>query len=69
MFATGQASDTIAQLLPCTNDTDGSPNVTATPFLVDKLMHERKHRPWRVHRAGAVLDEIISSAGGAASEQ
>ncbi|MET8876866.1 hypothetical protein [Nocardia sp. NPDC004604] len=72
MFAAGLASDTIARLLSCTNDTDGSPNATATPFLVDNLVHERK-RIGRaledMHRACAVLDEIISSAGGAASEQ
>ncbi|WP_433728420.1 MerR family transcriptional regulator [Nocardia sp. CA-129566] len=72
MFAAGLASDTIAQLLPCTNDTDGTPNATATPFLVDKLMQERR-RIGRaledMHRACAVLDEIISSAGGEVSEQ
>jgi DNA-binding transcriptional MerR regulator len=72
MFAAGLGSDTIAQLLPCTHDTDGTPNATATPFLVDQLMRERR-RIGRaledMHRACEVLDDIIRSAGGEVPEQ
>ncbi|WP_433681263.1 hypothetical protein [Nocardia sp. CA-119907] len=47
-------------------------NATATPFLSDKLVQERRllgRALEDMHRACAVLDEIISSAGEEVSEQ
>ncbi|MFI6362673.1 MerR family transcriptional regulator [Nocardia sp. NPDC050630] len=72
MFAAGIGSDTVSQLLPCIHDADGTPNELATPFLVDKLAEERRRIDQAMtdlHRAGAVLDEIIRAAGGAQPEQ
>ncbi|MEV0337895.1 MerR family transcriptional regulator [Nocardia sp. NPDC050713] len=69
MFAAGLTSDTIAELLPCIHDTDGSPSAEATPFLVEKLTEERARidRALRdLHRTCEVLDSVIRAAGGEA---
>ncbi|WP_330251974.1 MerR family transcriptional regulator [Nocardia sp. NBC_00565] len=72
MFAAGIGSDTVAELLPCIHDVDGTPNELATPFLVDKLGEERRRIDQAMtdlHRAGVVLDDIIRAAGGENAEQ
>lgn len=65
MFAAGMHSDTIGQLLPCIHDADGTPNASATPFLVDKLTEERARIDQAMRdlqRTSEVLDCIIGAA-------
>ncbi|WP_067467405.1 MerR family transcriptional regulator [Nocardia amamiensis] len=68
MFAAGLHSDTIGELLPCIHDVDGTPNVQATPFLVEKLTEERARIDQALRdlrRTSEVLDGVIRAAGGA----
>lgn len=67
LFAAGLNSATMAQLLPCIHDEDGTPNASATPFLLESLVAERRRidsclRDLEVTRG--VLDEVIAAAGG-----
>lgn len=67
MFAAGLHSRTLAELLPCIHDEDGSPNATATPFLVDTLTAERARIDACIkdlYRTRAALDDVISAAAG-----
>ncbi|QIS23745.1 MerR family transcriptional regulator [Nocardia terpenica] len=67
MFAAGLHSSTVAELLPCINDTDGTPNATATPLLTKTLAAERDRIDSCIkdlHRTREVLDEVIRAAHG-----
>lgn len=67
MFAAGLHSRTMAELLPCIHDTDGTPNATATPFLAETLVAERERIDACIsdlHRTREVLDGVIQAAQG-----
>ncbi|MCC3318117.1 MerR family transcriptional regulator [Nocardia africana] len=67
MFAAGLHSRTIAELLPCVNDTDGTPAATATPWLTETLAAERQRIDACIKdliRTREVLDGVISAAQG-----
>ncbi|VFB00411.1 MerR family transcriptional regulator [Nocardia cyriacigeorgica] len=67
MFAAGLHSRTMAELLPCIHDADGTPNATATPFLAETLVAERERIDACIrdlHRTREVLDEVIQAAQG-----
>ena len=67
MFAAGLHSRTLAGLLPCINDSDGTPAETATPWLTETLAAERARIDASVQdllRTREVLDEVISAARG-----
>ncbi|MBF6159308.1 MerR family transcriptional regulator [Nocardia cyriacigeorgica] len=67
MFAAGLHSRTMAELLPCIHDVDGTPNATATPFLAETLVAERERIDACIrdlHRTREVLDEVIQAAQG-----
>ncbi|TLF60635.1 MerR family transcriptional regulator [Nocardia cyriacigeorgica] len=67
MFAAGLHSRTMAELLPCIHDADGTPNATATPFLAETLVAERDRIDACIrdlHRTREVLDEVIQAAQG-----
>ncbi|UFS98148.1 MerR family transcriptional regulator [Nocardia huaxiensis] len=70
MFAAGLHSATMAELLPCTHDRDGTPNAHTTPFLLAELSRQRAHLDACItdlHRAREVLDEVIAAAADAHS--
>ncbi|NKY85786.1 MerR family transcriptional regulator [Nocardia veterana] len=67
MFAAGLHSRTIAQLLPCIHDSDGTPAETATPWLTETLAAERTRIDACIKdliRTREVLDGVISAAQG-----
>ncbi|NEW38504.1 MerR family transcriptional regulator [Nocardia cyriacigeorgica] len=67
LFAAGLHSRTMAALLPCIHDADGSPNATATPFLAETLTAERDRIDAAIrdlHRTRDVLDGVIRAADG-----
>jgi DNA-binding transcriptional MerR regulator len=67
LLAAGLHSQKIAQLLPCMRDPDGAPNERATPALVRELTAERAridHLIADLITSRAVLDDVISTAGG-----
>lgn len=67
MFAAGLSSRTMADLLPCVDDVDGSPSAAATPQLVGLLVEERTRIDESIkdlQRARDVLDGVICAAGG-----
>ncbi|PXX66881.1 DNA-binding transcriptional MerR regulator [Nocardia tenerifensis] len=67
MFAAGLHSATVGELLPCIHDVDGTPNATATPFLVEKLTEERERIEQAMRdldRTREVLDGVIRAASG-----
>lgn len=67
MFAAGLHSRTMAELLPCIHDVDGTPNTPATPFLAETLVAERERIDACIrdlHRTREVLDEVIQAAQG-----
>ncbi|MEV5648114.1 MerR family transcriptional regulator [Nocardia sp. NPDC052254] len=67
MFAAGLHSRTLAELLPCINDYDGTPAATATPWLTETLAAERERIDAAMRdleRTRAVLDGVISAAQG-----
>ncbi|MFF0489019.1 MerR family transcriptional regulator [Nocardia sp. NPDC004068] len=69
MFAAGLHSRTLAELLPCVHDADGTPNARATPFLTETLAAERNRIDACIrdlHRTRDVLDGVIRAAEGAA---
>lgn len=67
MFAAGLTSRTLAELLPCIHDNDGTPNETATPWLAETLAAERDRIDAcleDLHRTREVLDGVIRAATG-----
>ncbi len=67
MFAAGLHSRTLAGLLPCINDYDGTPAETATPWLTETLAAERDRIDAAVKdllRTRDVLDGVINAAKG-----
>ncbi len=67
MFAAGLHSRTLAELLPCINDSDGTPAAPATPWLTETLAAERERINASVQdllRTRDVLDGVISVARG-----
>lgn len=65
MFAAGLSSRTIAELLPCVNDADGTPSDLATDLLVSELQAERARLDVCVAdlgRAQVALDAVIAAA-------
>ncbi|MFD5467970.1 MerR family transcriptional regulator [Kitasatospora sp. NPDC127059] len=69
LFAAGLRSKKIAELLPCMRDSDGAPNATATPRLVEELAAERDRIDQVITdliRSREVLDEVIETASGRA---
>ncbi|RKT17602.1 DNA-binding transcriptional MerR regulator [Streptomyces sp. 1114.5] len=67
LFAAGLHSRTIYKILPCMRDSDGGPNETATPLLVEELTAERERIDRMIGdllRSRAVLDEVIVNASG-----
>lgn len=67
MFAAGLHSRTLAELLPCINDSDGTPSETATPWLSETLAAERDRIDAcmkDLQRTREVLDDVISTARG-----
>lgn len=71
MFAAGLHSRTLAELLPCIHDTDGTPNETATPFLAKTLATERDRIDQQIkdlQRSREALDDVIRAAGPSAPE-
>ncbi|WP_280317711.1 MerR family transcriptional regulator [Nocardia wallacei] len=67
LFAAGLHSGTIAEMLPCIHDTDGTPSALATPWLTETLTAERARIDACIkdmHRAREVLDGVIRAAEG-----
>ncbi|MBF6328909.1 MerR family transcriptional regulator [Nocardia transvalensis] len=67
MFAAGLHSRTVAQLLPCIHDSDGTPNALATTLLTETLEAERDRIDASIkdlHRTREVLDGVIRAAHG-----
>ncbi|RDI63079.1 MerR family transcriptional regulator [Nocardia pseudobrasiliensis] len=67
MFAAGLHSRTLAELLPCIRDSDGSPSELATPLLTETLAAERDRIDASIrdlHRTREVLDGVIQAARG-----
>lgn len=67
MFAAGLPSRILAGLLPCINDSDGTPSAKATPWLTETLTAERARIDACIkdlHRTREVLDDVIRAAEG-----
>ncbi|MBF6176370.1 MerR family transcriptional regulator [Nocardia blacklockiae] len=67
LFAAGLHSRTIAELLPCIHDTDGTPSALATPWLTETLAAERARIEDSIkdlRRAREVLDGVLRAAEG-----
>ena len=65
LYAAGLTSPTIAHLLPCMSDADGTPSEIATPALVARLTTERTRIDALIAdllRSRDVLDEVITAA-------
>ncbi|WP_460539814.1 MerR family transcriptional regulator [Glycomyces halotolerans] len=65
LFAAGLRSDAIERLLPCMRDSDGGPNESATPWLVEELTAERGRIDRAIadlERSREILDEVIDTA-------
>lgn len=67
LYAAGLTSAQIDEILPCMRDSDGGPAEHATPLLVEELCRHRERIDRQIaelHRARAVLDDVISVAAG-----